>query len=68
MGPWDEVALESLVHHWGDAYAVTCPEPGVWVAQRRDTRETLKAGSAEDLFNAIHADYEKRPVPRGEMR
>jgi hypothetical protein len=64
MGPWDEVALESLSWHWGEAYAVSRPEPGVWLAQRRDSRETLRAGSAEELRDAILADYIARPVSR----
>jgi hypothetical protein len=57
-------ALESLRWHWGDAYAVSCPAPGTWLAQRRDTRETLGAASAEELRDAILADYIPRPVPR----
>lgn len=64
MGPWDEVALESLAWHWGDAYAVSCLEPGVWLAQRRDTRETLRAASPEELRDVILADYTARPVSR----
>ena len=62
--PWDEVALETLVFHWGDAYRITNPLPGRWVAQRRDTRETLRTDSAEEMHNAILADYGKCPVPR----
>jgi hypothetical protein len=68
VGPWDEVALESLVFHWGDAYSVTNPAPGRWVAQRRDNRETLTADSAEDLHNLILADYDAQPVARDRSR
>jgi hypothetical protein len=68
MGPWDEVALESLAWHWGEAYAVSRPEPDVWLAQRRDTREMLRAGSAEELRDVILADYVARPVSRDVSR
>jgi hypothetical protein len=57
-------ALGDLQHHWGSAYAIACPEPGIWLAQRRDTDRTLRAGDAEELRMAIRADYESRPVPR----
>jgi hypothetical protein len=64
MGPWDVAELESLAWHWGDAYAVTCPEPGTWLAQRRDTRETLRAATPGALHEAILADYTARPIGR----
>lgn len=65
MGPvWDEVALESLLFHWGDAYRISNPLPGRWIAQRRDNGETLRGETAEQLHNLILADYEKRRVPR----
>lgn len=64
MGPWDEVALESLSWHWGDAYAVSRPGPDVWLAQRLDTRETLRAETPVELRDLILADYTARPVPR----
>lgn len=64
MGPCDEVALESLIWHWGDAYAISRPEPDVWLAQRHDNRETLRSDSAEGLRDAILADYLACPVPR----
>lgn len=62
--PWEVAQLESLTYHWGDAYSISHPSPGRWVAQRRDTRETLTADSAEDLYKAIEADYGRHPVPR----
>ena len=66
MGPFnpDADALADLDHHWGSAYVVAHPEPDVWVAQRRDTRETIRAQSADELFAAILADYSAKPVPR----
>jgi len=56
--------LAALVWHWGDAYVIGHPEPGVWTAVRRDTRGTLRAGGPEALRDAIIADYTAVPVPR----
>lgn len=64
MDRWDESQLESLSWHWEGAYAISRPEPGVWLAQRLDTRATLRAGSAAELRDAIKDDYTARPVPR----
>jgi hypothetical protein len=64
MGPWDEAALESLRYNWGDAYAVSRPDPDTWLAQRLDTRETLRAADPDGLARLILADYTARPVPR----
>lgn len=68
MSPRDEAALQSLAWHWEGAYAVSRPEPGVWLAQRLDTRGMLRADSAEGLRDAIKADYTARPVPREGVR
>lgn len=56
--------LESLRYHWGSAYTIMHPRPDVWVAQRRDTLETLRAATAERLRDEIQRDYLARPVPR----
>jgi hypothetical protein len=56
--------LDELRLHWDTAYSITHPEPGVWLAQRRDNRATLRAATAEGLFDAIRADYREHPVPR----
>ena len=56
--------LADLRWHWGSAYIISRPEPDVWVAQRRDTRETLRADGPEALRHMIVADYSARPVPR----
>lgn len=56
--------LAELEHHWGEAYAITRPEPGVWLAQRRDNRAVLRAATAEALSEAIRADYQADPVNR----
>ena len=62
--PWDVMELESLTFHWGDAYSISHPVPGRWIAQRRDNRETVTAETAEQLHKAIEADYAKKRVPR----
>lgn len=56
--------LTDLKHHWGSAYAISHPGPDVWLAQRRDTRETLTATTAAELHDKIVADYTARPVKR----
>jgi hypothetical protein len=56
--------LTELRHHWGSAYAISRPEPDVWLAQRLDTRETLRAGTPDELHDMILADYFARPVAR----
>ena len=55
--------LESLRWHWGEAYEIW-HQGLTWVAQRRDTRDTLRADSPEALRDLIIADYTARPVPR----
>jgi hypothetical protein len=39
---WDD-PLGALQCHWGSAYIVGCHGTGFWIAQRRDTRETLES-------------------------
>jgi hypothetical protein len=56
--------LAELRHHYGSAYIITRPRPDVWIAQRRDTRETLRADSPAELLDRIRADYAERPVSR----
>jgi len=65
MGPYsrDDEDLAELRHHWGDAYAISIVG-GRWLAQRRDTRDTLTAVDADGLYAAISRDYTRRPVPR----
>lgn len=50
--------------HWGSAYLISHPNPGVWLAQRRDDRQMVRATNPEKLRQAIRADYAARPVPR----
>jgi hypothetical protein len=59
-------ALAQLEHHWGTAYAISHPQPGAWVAQRRDNDATITATDPDTLFAQISADYIAHPVPRGE--
>ena len=63
MGEYTE-PLAELRHHYGSAYVIEHPEPDVWIAQRRDARETLRADSPGELLDRIRADYAARPVSR----
>lgn len=56
--------LQELAFHWGSAYVISHPGPDNWLAQRRDTRETLRADGPYELREAILADYFARPVSR----
>jgi hypothetical protein len=56
--------LRSLRWHWGSAYVITNPRPGIWLAHRRDTYDTLRAETPPALRDAIRADYIRRRVPR----
>jgi len=55
--------LQDLLYHWGSAYVITWHQ-GQWIAARMDTHEVLTADSADELREAIRADYSARPVPR----
>jgi hypothetical protein len=57
-------SLSELQYHWGEAYIIARPEPDVWIAERRDTHGTLRAGSPSGLREKIVADYDRHPVPR----
>jgi hypothetical protein len=62
---WWMTPLAELRHHWSGAYNIEYFRgPDLWLAQRRDTRETLKAATADELLELIRADYAARPVPR----
>jgi hypothetical protein len=56
--------LGELMFHWGSAYLISHLNPGVWLAQRRDDRQMVRATNPEKLRQAIRADYAARPVPR----
>jgi hypothetical protein len=59
----DERDLDELRWHWDGAYLIH--RLGArWVAQRRDSRESFSAASADGLRELIIADYNNRPVPR----
>ena len=55
--------LDELRWHWGEAYLIQCIS-GRWVAQRRDSHETMSADSPVTLREKITADYSARPVGR----
>jgi hypothetical protein len=61
VGEWERT-LDELRWHWGDAYLISFFEPDIWVAQRRDDRETLRADSPGGLLDRIRADYAAHPV------
>jgi len=56
--------LAELRHHYGEAYLISHPEPDVWLAQRKDNRETLRAESPGELLDLIRTDYAAHPVSR----
>jgi hypothetical protein len=56
--------LDDLRWHWGDAYLIHHLGPDTWVAQRRDSRQTLGAEDPETLRERIKADYAAHPVDR----
>jgi hypothetical protein len=56
--------LDDLRWHWGEAYLIHHLRPDTWVAQRRDSRQTLGAKDPETLRERIKADYTARPVSR----
>jgi hypothetical protein len=60
---WSE-PLAALRWHWGEAYIINCLGLGTWIAERRDTRETLRDETPLGLRDKIIADYTARPVSR----
>jgi hypothetical protein len=60
----DDSDLDDLRWHWGSAYVISHPCPEVWLAQRRDDREMIRAATPGDLRDRIVEDYTARPVPR----
>jgi hypothetical protein len=55
--------LDELRWHWGDAYLIRYLG-GRWVAQRRDSHETISADDPAALLDLIRQDYGRRPVSR----
>ncbi len=62
-GDWDEL-LAALRWHWGEAYIINCLGAGLWIAERRDTHETLRDETPLGLRDRIIGDYTARPVSR----
>ena len=59
-----EDALDELRFHWSDAYEIDV-QGGWWRAKRRDRQGGwLIAGTADELWEAIRADYRADPVRR----
>jgi hypothetical protein len=58
----DAPDLDDLRWHWGEAYLIHHLGPDVWVAQRRDSRQTIGAEDPETLRERIAADYAARTV------
>ncbi len=63
-----EEALGALLWHWGEAYIIVHPEPDFWLAERRDTHETVRAATPEELRDRILEDYRRSPVSRDVAR
>lgn len=55
--------LAELQYHYGGAYVIALAGR-VWLAERRDTHETLRAETSTELTELIRLDYAKSPVPR----
>ena len=60
----DQRALAALRWYWRSAYLIAHPEHDVWIAVRRDDRQTLCNTTPLGLRENIIADYFARPVPR----
>jgi hypothetical protein len=61
----DDLALEALRWHWGDAYRIGWDAVRGWWARRRDDLGGgITAETADELYAAISADYALKPVPR----
>jgi hypothetical protein len=57
--------LDELRWHWGDAYLIgRDDERGWWAARRDQIGVYLTAADSEALWQAIHANYAAKPVPR----
>jgi len=59
-----EGPLDDLRWHWGDAYLIHYFAGGKWVAQRRDSHETMSAPDPGRLLDLIREDYAAHPVGR----
>jgi hypothetical protein len=58
-------ALAELRWGWGGAYRIGWDPVRRWWAGRRDGKGAdLTAGSADELWAAVYADYTKHPVAR----
>jgi hypothetical protein len=61
----DEDVLGALVYNWGEAYRIGWdPARGYWAHRRDDIGGDITADDPDQLWQAIHQDYELKPVPR----
>jgi hypothetical protein len=58
----DDEQLDTLRWHWDSAYLISHPSADLWLAQRRDDREMLRAITPSGLQDRIMADYLVHPV------
>jgi hypothetical protein len=64
-GRAEKDALDALEFDWGEAYMIgRDDERGWWAARRDRIGGLLTAPGAEELREAIRADYALEPVPR----
>jgi hypothetical protein len=59
---WDE-PLNTLRWNWGEAYIIDYLG-GKWIAERRDTHETLRDDTPLGLRDRIIVNYSGNPVKR----
>jgi hypothetical protein len=61
-------ALDDLRYHWGGAYLIVHPAPGIWLAARHDDHSTIRADNPETLRDKIRSDFLRAPVSRSITR
>jgi hypothetical protein len=61
----DEDALSALEFSWGEAYEIGHDaERGYWARRRDGIGGDLTAPGLDELWQAVRADYDLKPVPR----
>ena len=64
-GTDDDPALAALQFGWGDAYEIGRDEEhGYWARRRDGLGGRITADVPDGLWQAIHEDYDLKPVPR----
>ena len=60
-----DYAVEAIRHGWGDAYEIGHDDKrGYWARRRDGLGGDIAAEDPDELWSAIFADYQFRPVPR----